>query len=638
MILPITRIQITGLKPAALDVMQVLHRLGTVELDETPTDAGSALEPLALTAELIQQQEQLGQLLAHVDSLILALDLPAGQPVCDVAPETAALLPQVQAAISPLAEQVRTLVGLRDDLEADLASLPRYEDTLRRLVPLVPAVAHQPGHTSTILLVPRKYQWLLDSVRDALAEGSGPAVTIVEENISEAMRAMLIVAPREASLQLAKIVGQKDIAQLQLPQDLQGLSPDMAVVVIRRRLQALPAQLRGVEEELAALGTAWQERLLTYRACLQDRLAEIRALDLLGMTRYTFVLQGWTPERSVAALAPALHEVVGEVIVVERLYTNSTTGKAAPVALQNPRPSRPFERLVGIFSWPGSGDLDPTLLMALFMPFFFGIILGDIGYGAILLLLALLLLRRIPDPGAARDIIKAVAFGAVWAIIFGFLYGEFLGDLGESWGLHPIWISRYEPDDVATLLVFSIVVGVVHITLGLLLGLWQAWQARSRSHLLERGGMLICLIALFLLVATAVDRLPPGLLSPSLALLIVGIVILGSSFGWLGLLLGPLEFIGLVGNSLSYLRLAAVGLASAYVALVANRLAGGLGVAIVGIIIALLVHTLNLALGAFSPTIHSMRLHYVEFFGKFYSGGGRPFKPFKTTLAPLTRD
>lgn len=319
MILPMTRIQITGLKPAALDTMQALHQLGSVELDRLPTGASSALKPLALTPRLIQQQEKLGQLVAQVDSLILALNVAAGQPTCDLAPELAELLPQIEVAISPLAEQVRTLVARRDSLERDLAALPRYEDTLRRLVPLVPAIAHQPDHTSTVLLVPRQYQWLLDSVRAALAERSGPPVTIVEENISEAMRAMLIVAPHEASPQLAALIGEKNISQLQLPQELHGLPPDSAVVAIRRRLQALPAQLQSVEDELFALGADWAERLLTYRACLQDRLAEIRALDLLGMTEFTFVLQGWTPERDMAKIAPALHRAVGEAIVVERL-------------------------------------------------------------------------------------------------------------------------------------------------------------------------------------------------------------------------------------------------------------------------------------------------------------------------------
>jgi len=93
----------------------------------------------------------------------------------------------------------------------------------------------------------------------------------------------------------------------------------------------------------------------------------------------------------------------------------------------------------------------------------------------------------------------------------------------------------------------------------------------------------------------------------------------------------------LIGNWLSYLRIAAIGLASVYLAKVANDMAGMAGNLIVGVIIALLIHALNLVLGAFSPTIHSLRLHYVEFFRKFYEGGGRPYQPFKSCM-PLDQE
>jgi V/A-type H+-transporting ATPase subunit I len=198
--------------------------------------------------------------------------------------------------------------------------------------------------------------------------------------------------------------------------------------------------------------------------------------------------------------------------------------------------------------------------------------------------------------------------------------------------MHALWFDRASADHVAALLIMTLVVGAVHITLGLILGVWEAFKDRSRNHLLERGGMLLALISLFLLVGVLADMLPAELKSPAGVGMIIGIVLLGASIGWLGVIMGPIEFIGLIGNVLSYLRIAAIGLASVYLAKVANDVAGLVGNIFVGIIIALLIHALNLVLGAFSPTIHSLRLHYVEFFRKFYEGGGRPYKPFRSSF------
>jgi V/A-type H+-transporting ATPase subunit I len=198
--------------------------------------------------------------------------------------------------------------------------------------------------------------------------------------------------------------------------------------------------------------------------------------------------------------------------------------------------------------------------------------------------------------------------------------------------MHALWFERSSPEHVAGLLMMTMTVGAAHVTLGLILGVWEAIRDRSRSHLLERGGMLMGLVALFLMVGVLVDFLPEGFMTPAVGGLVVGIVLLCASLGWLGIIMGPIEFIGLIGNVLSYMRIAAIGLASVYLAKVANDMAGIVGNLVVGVILAVLIHALNLVMGAFSPTIHSLRLHYVEFFRKFYEGGGRPYEPFTSQL------
>ena len=245
--------------------------------------------------------------------------------------------------------------------------------------------------------------------------------------------------------------------------------------------------------------------------------------------------------------------------------------------------------------------------------------LGDVIYGAILLGLAVAASRYLRNrPSALRDLSRVFVLSASWAILWGIVYGEYLGDLGHRLlGIEPIWINREEA--LEPLLLFALAIGAGHVTLGLLLGVWQSLKFHRRHETLERLMLLLTLGALFTLAAVAADFLPGSLVTPSFAAIVVATVVLMVLGGGMGLVMAPLEIIGLVGNVLSYLRIAAL------------RVANELGAAAplwLGILIAALFHALNLALGAFSPTVQALRLHYVEFFSKFYDEGGDEFRPF----------
>ncbi len=168
----------------------------------------------------------------------------------------------------------------------------------------------------------------------------------------------------------------------------------------------------------------------------------------------------------------------------------------------------------------------------------------------------------------------------------------------------------------------------------LILGVWQARRSGDRHTMIERLGHLIALIGLFLVAAVFADLLPEGAMTPAIAAIVVGLVVLVVLGGAMGALLGPIELMGTVGNVLSYLRLGAIGLASVYLARVANEL-GATGPLWLGVVIAALFHALNLILGVFSPTIQALRLHYVEFFQKFYAEGGEPYRPFGGDTHPV---
>ena len=533
-------------------------------------------------------------------------------------------------------------------MQAELTSLPRYQNTLKKLLPIVPTSGSSRQNVVSGVLVGRQHRWVLDALTDELVKITGGQVETASKFIDADSLAMIVVYPRSDSAQVEALIGERDLTRLRLPDTINSNRPDEAIVAIQQRLTAIPMSLAAIQSEMTVLAQSWLPRLRLWHDWLQNQLAELRILNRLGETEQTFVLIGWTPEREITRIQQELATLGQDSVIVEVLPWRKQDHEMAPVLLSNPAPARPFESLTRLLNLPSYDGIDPTRLMAIFVPLFFGMILGDAGYGLILLIICFLALRRFNNPSRIRDLTLVLAYGSGWSILFGLLYGELFGTVGEDLGLHALWLHRGSSEEVQALLIFALAVGVVHIVLGLLLGFVAAYRARSRHQLLERGGTLLGLVGLFVIVAVATNQLPSGGMTPGLAILICGVAIMGSSQGWLGLLLGPLEFLGIIGNILSYLRIAAIGLASVYVAQLANDLAGSLGSLVIGIIVAVLIHALNIVLGAFSPTIHSMRLHYVEFFKLFYEGGGRPFEPFtwtsgseitdrRTTFSPLPK-
>jgi V/A-type H+/Na+-transporting ATPase subunit I len=399
-----------------------------------------------------------------------------------------------------------------------------------------------------------------------------------------------------------------------------------AVTAMEQRLTELPALITSEQAALAAIVGAHAHWIPATEE-LSARIEQLAAIRRFGATPHTFVVSGWAPVDEVDRLRQVLTAEAGTDVVVES--SEADPGDRPPVLMANPRPARPFHVLVELLALPRYGTLDPTALMAVFLPLFFGMMLGDVAYGLLLLGISWLVRRRFgrraPRVG---ELTKVLGLSAGWAVIWGVVYGEFFGDLGHRlWGWEPLWINREEA--LGPLLVFAVAVGGAHVGLGLVLGIREAARARNPRSAAQRVGLLVSLAGLFLLAATATGRLPDALATPAVAGILVGLVILMAVGGPMGLLLGPLELTGLIGNVLSYLRIAAIGLASVYLARVANEL-GAIGPLWLGVAVASLFHALNLALGAFSPSIQSLRLHYVEFFGKFYDEGGEPYRPFGT--------
>lgn len=621
-------VEIVGLKTDLQIVLHSLRQIGCMHIEELGDLPEVSARALSLDRDSLRQQEELSLLFARVGGLLDALGVARSNPA---QPPSGNYLSEARAGVAELMPQVKLLTAQHERLEAELSSLPRYETTLRKLLPIIPSSVREQGNRSVGILVNRQHVDILDALGKRVLDLSQGHAEVVASDVDLAVRAMLIVFPEKYTNEIESLLGREDISRIRLPAELGEGSPDVVLAALYRRMASIPEQIKDLHRELTALSAQWSGKLSIWRAALQDEIEAARVLPRFGETDLTFVLAGWVPAKEIDRLESALRHDVGNAIFIQQLKMTPEMERRAPVVLQNPPPARPFESLVRLLALPRYGHIDPTQLMAFFLPIFFGMILGDVGYGILVLAVSLGFLRRFKE-GVLRDLLLVLAIGAGWSILFGFLYGEAFGTLGEYFGMHALWFDRTSSEHVLGLLIMTVAVGAIHVTLGLALGIWEAIKDRSRNHLLERGGMLIGLIGLFFIVGVLTKLMPPGFMNIAIAGVIVGIVLLSMSLGCLGIIMGPIEFITLIGNVLSYLRIAAIGLASVYLAKVANEVAGIAGNVIVGAILAILIHALNLVLGMFSPTIHSLRLHYVEFFRKFYEGGGKPYEPFRSRM------
>jgi V/A-type H+-transporting ATPase subunit I len=421
---------------------------------------------------------------------------------------------------------------------------------------------------------------------------------------------------------LRSLLETEQLPELETPEELAGLSFTERARALRRRREECRKQLAAVAAERNVFALRWRPIYRAALTWLESRLSVFQASSAAYQTRSCFFILGWVFSSEVPAIRDLLEQrFSGQVVTSERKLLVEDY-QLAPVVLKNPPYFEPFELLTSLLPLPRYSSYDPTPFIGLFFPLLFGMTLGDVGYGLILILVSLGLIYGCSQRKALVAAGKILGICAVYTVLFGLLFGELFGDLGQRlWNLHPLWFDRAE--SFAPMIVFALSVGFGHVLIGMLLGIWSDWKIhRWREAVLKITSALL-LILVGLLV---VDLLHPQQWLPT-APMLVGIAALLPLLIAVGGLLAPLELLKGIGNVISYVRIMAIGLSSVLLAYVANRLGGMTGDVVLGILVAGLLHSFNLLLGVFAPTVHVLRLHYVEFFSKFLELGGRRFQP-----------
>ncbi|MHC1593619.1 MAG: V-type ATP synthase subunit I [Methermicoccaceae archaeon] len=404
--------------------------------------------------------------------------------------------------------------------------------------------------------------------------------------------------------------------------------PDKVIAQTERKLVEIASELSKVDARIDELSKSYYEKVVVLREMFEIEAEQAKAPMKFAHEEHFFVLTGWIPVRNRECLEDTLNS-----ITQGRTFTEvESTDELAPTLLNNPRQLKSMEFLLGVFSWPKSNEWDPTILLAITFPLFFGIMLGDIGYAMVIFALAYLLIKKLSKYADAFVMLgEALIFAGIATTIFGLIYGEFFG----------LELEFYEPlfprlHSVPDLLVITILIGVAHLTLGYVLGIINTYKHKEYNHMLSNVGWLLILHGSVLFLYNFFMDIPLSPMASSTSMLAIGMIVGGLVVNLK--IEGPLalmEIPSLASFVLSYTRILGVGLVSLILALVLDsQLAAALeGGSIITILIVLVVfllgHLLNFVLGVFEPFLQGIRLHYVEFFSKFYNGDGVLFAPFK---------
>ena len=635
MIVPMAKIRVLGPTTLLSAVVRLLQEVGAVHIESAPGDIRRLQSEIpvirhhVLDPESQQIRAVLEAMQEKVRKLLLVLPAVPERPGDDGGP---ALLPDdagedafqtVNARLDALTSRAEALVAERKRHQDEQSLFTRYDKVLKVLAPLIGMVRESRELECTGLILPAQERSVATLLEEALSRLTDGRFEIVYREVDKDTLAGLLIFPGEKAAEARALLWEKNIGELRLPASVADKPLAEALEIIVRRQGELPAAIRDREEALAAISREWRGQLLDLRRRLANRVERIRASASFYETRMTFLLYGWIPEDEAARLGETVAERFGDIVVVERIPIGRSEEETVPVVLRNRRAVRPFEIFTRVLPLPLYGTIDPTPLVAVFFPLFYGIIIGDIGYGLLLLAIARIVKRRYGKDPLVADATSVFAWAALSAVAWGFAYGELFGDLGERLGLRPLLLRRM--GDFRSILLFALGIGAAHVLLGVGLGIRTAFRRGKKREMVSKTSGLGLLVAFAAMIAGLAGGAPRHLFWSGLAGALVSLIVMVRSGG----AAAAMEAHNLV-NVLSYLRITGIGVASAALAYTANRFVSLSGIPVLGILAGLTLHAINLAFCVLSPTIQSLRLHYVEFFENFFVGGGRAYKPFRT--------
>ncbi len=434
-------------------------------------------------------------------------------------------------------------------------------------------------------------------------------------------------------------------------------------LTLREFLEKTEDKLHRLEEKLAKLYEELQTKagqelksITLFRLAL---IAENQRLSVLAKAceaKYVTLIEGWIPENNIESAIFDLKENIDYVFIDTRKPEPS---EEPPTKLKNPTGLKPFQIVVSLFGDPRYREWDPTPIIAYSFALFFGLMVADVVYAVGLILVSRFLLVRFLGGSEEVKLFQRLIYtcGGV-ALAMGLLTGNYLGDIYLFFGFENLALVagvQQALQNPLTFVMLALMIGFIHVNIAHLIALIKGVKERNQGIILGKIGLFSLQFGIPFILHTMmridIPLFPPQLyaISPYVMGAGVVLVVVGSlkQSGGIGAILWLFDVTGLLGDIMSYSRIAGVGLATFYLASAFNMLAGlfrgftlipGIAGVVGGVILAIIIlligHLINLLLSLITGFVHSLRLCFVEFLIKFYEGGGVRYSPFRLRKRP----
>ncbi len=679
-VLPMKRISVIGLRKDRKAILETIQRSQVVEIDMAPM---SGADGDIFSKTDVSSSSQI--FTKNAESAAKALEI-----VNTAAPEKTSLLSSFEGRREMSLEDFASNVKRREAIMKDVQDILRLEKELIQAKADIPKIQTQIEALSPWLTLdlPLSYKGtkktavFIGSFSDAVTEES-ITVRLAELAPETDCDVNVIYTSNEIS-SVVIVCMKKDADAVDNALRHMNFSRPPASDIVPSKLQEkYENDIKDCDkriEEINGMLAGYAEERDDIRF-IQDyytmRADKYEVIGNLEQSDRTFLLSGFVP----AAAAPALEEKLSKNYDVCVEITDPGENEDVPVALSNNGFAAPVEGVIESYSMPGKGELDPTMPVAIFYYFMFGMMLSDFAYGLLMTVATAVILKKFKNMEAGlKRSMKMFCYCGIGTMFSGILFGSYFGDapsviaklfFGKDFAIPPLYVDPIS--NSMKVLVFSFAIGLIHLFAGLILNCYQAVKAGRIMDAICDSVLWIMLVLGLILYGLTTDMVvnmfpgalaklpgPVGTFGAVCAVIgAVGILFTGGreSKNWAKRLMkGAYALYGVTGylsDILSYSRLLALGLATSVISTVFNSMGqmvsenlvhsnilGALIGVILFLVIFLIGHGLNMAINALGAYVHANRLQFVEFFGKFYNGGGRKFEPFavKTKYFKIKED